>query len=439
MYDGNGALVTRFEYAAGRMPAAMETGGATYYLAYDQVGSLRAVIDTAGTVVKEIEYDSFGVILDDSNLTFHVPIGFAGGLHDRDTGLARFGFRDYDPAVGRWTAKDPIGFDGGDTNLYAYVANNPVSYTDPSGLYIDTALDVGFIAWDIRNIILDPCNKDNWIALGLDTIGLLIPGVTGLGIAYKGARYGARAGNAVRRVDTALGLCFVAGTAVLTPEGEVPIEELAPGDTVYTMASAGDELAIGKVVQTFETPDQRVLEIELEDEDGTQEIIRATGQHPFWVVEEGWTEAQDLLCGQQIATSSGAYLRVGNKTWAQDPQTVYNFEVAGTHSYFVGQVGAWVHNMCAASPSPTLWPSAFGKGVSKGRASQNGVEFSVEALERMAPRGLGGRGVPPSVVRDVIANGSKIPGNTAGTTVHILNNVQVVTANGGKTIVTVIH
>ena len=39
-----------------------------------------------------------------------IPFGFAGGLYDEDTGLIRFGARDYDPSVGRWTAKDPILF-----------------------------------------------------------------------------------------------------------------------------------------------------------------------------------------------------------------------------------------------------------------------------------------------------------------------------------------
>jgi RHS repeat-associated protein len=64
-----------------------------------------------------------------------MPFGFAGGLHDRDTELVRFGYRDYDPEVGRWTAKDSIGFDGGDTDLYGYVLNNPVNLFDPLGLW----------------------------------------------------------------------------------------------------------------------------------------------------------------------------------------------------------------------------------------------------------------------------------------------------------------
>ena len=71
---------------------------------------------------------------EDTNPGFQ-PFGFAGGLYDRDTGLTRFGARDYDPHTGRWTAKDPIGLNGG-INLYAYVNNNPINYVDPSGLLV---------------------------------------------------------------------------------------------------------------------------------------------------------------------------------------------------------------------------------------------------------------------------------------------------------------
>jgi len=54
---------------------------------------------------------------------------------DAATQLYRFGARDYDPRIGRWTAKDPIGFAAGDGNLYGYVGGDPVNGVDPSGLY----------------------------------------------------------------------------------------------------------------------------------------------------------------------------------------------------------------------------------------------------------------------------------------------------------------
>ncbi|MBW2662707.1 MAG: RHS repeat-associated core domain-containing protein [Deltaproteobacteria bacterium] len=129
----------RFEYADARMPVAMTKDGSTYYLTYDQVGSLRSVANTATNVLKRINYDSFGNIIEDTNPLFEIPFGFAGGLHDRDTGLVRFGYRDYDPDTARWTAKDPIGFAGGDTDLYGYCLNDPVNFVDPEGLWSITA------------------------------------------------------------------------------------------------------------------------------------------------------------------------------------------------------------------------------------------------------------------------------------------------------------
>ena len=137
VYDGSDSLVQRFEYADGRMPVAMISKGSTYYLTYDQVGSLRVVADASGNVIKRIDYDSFGNIVYDTNPSFEVPFGFAGGLHDRDTGLVRFGYRDYDPDIGRWTAKDPIFFAGGDTDLYGYCVNNPINLIDPYGLIVE--------------------------------------------------------------------------------------------------------------------------------------------------------------------------------------------------------------------------------------------------------------------------------------------------------------
>ena len=90
--------------------------------------------DNTFHVVKEITYDTYGNILSDTNSSFKTPFGFAGGLYDPDTKLTHFGYREYDAYTGKWTAKDPIGFDGGDSNLYGYVLGDPVGFVDPDGL-----------------------------------------------------------------------------------------------------------------------------------------------------------------------------------------------------------------------------------------------------------------------------------------------------------------
>ena len=133
--DGNGELVALYAYAEwSHAPSLMLKGGKSYRIVSDHLGSPRRVIDSdSGAIVQALDYDEWGNVLADSNPGFQ-PFGFAGGLYDPATKLLRFGARDYDPSTGRWTAKDPIMFNGGDTNLYAYVGNNPLSYTDPYGL-----------------------------------------------------------------------------------------------------------------------------------------------------------------------------------------------------------------------------------------------------------------------------------------------------------------
>jgi RHS repeat-associated protein len=132
--DGTGTIVSRFVYASRiNVPDYMIQGDTTYRIISDHLGSPRLVINTAsGDIVQQMNHDAFGNVLQDSNPGFQ-PFGFAGGLYDPDTGLVRFGARDYDAEVGRWTAKDPILFAGGDMNLYGYTNSDPVNYIDVQG------------------------------------------------------------------------------------------------------------------------------------------------------------------------------------------------------------------------------------------------------------------------------------------------------------------
>jgi RHS repeat-associated protein len=142
--DGTGATVARFIYGSrSNVPDLMSRGGVTYRIVTDHLGSPRLVVNaTNGSIIQRMDYDEFGRVTADSNPGFQ-PFGFAGGLYDRDTGLVRFGARDYDPLVGRFTAKDPIGFNGGDTNVYAYTMSDPVNLIDPSGLLFGGTINAG--------------------------------------------------------------------------------------------------------------------------------------------------------------------------------------------------------------------------------------------------------------------------------------------------------
>jgi len=142
--DGNNNIVSRFIYGTkANVPDYMVKGANTYRIISDHLGSVRLVVNTAdGNIVQRIDYDTWGNITADTNLGFQ-PFGFAGGIYDQHTQLTRFGARDYDAWTGRWAAKDPIQFNGGDTNLYGYVVNNPVNFIDPSGLLTPVGVAVG--------------------------------------------------------------------------------------------------------------------------------------------------------------------------------------------------------------------------------------------------------------------------------------------------------
>jgi RHS repeat-associated protein len=115
-------------------PDYMEKGGRLYRLVADQLGSVRLVVDVeTGAIEQRLDYDEFGAVLADTSPGFQV-FGFAGGLHDGDTGLVRFGAREYDLAVGRWMTRDPVAFAGDQGNLYLYSTGDPVNITDSRGL-----------------------------------------------------------------------------------------------------------------------------------------------------------------------------------------------------------------------------------------------------------------------------------------------------------------
>lgn len=152
----DGSIRSRFVYADKiNVPAYMIRGGVSYRIISDHLGSPRLIVNTAdGTIAQRIDYDEFGRVINDTNPGFQ-PFGFAGGLYDQQTGLVRFGARDYDAQIGRWAVKDKIKFDGG-MNLYGYAFNDPVNLLDLNGER----------STNIVNVI-----KSNMIAATMDMMG----------------------------------------------------------------------------------------------------------------------------------------------------------------------------------------------------------------------------------------------------------------------------
>ncbi len=102
------------------------------YYSRDHLGSVRELTDSIGAVRARYDYDPYGNRTKVSG-DLDADFGFTGYYYHQASGLNLAPYRGYDPAVGRWLNRDPIGEAGGN-NLYSYVLNNPVLLVDPFGL-----------------------------------------------------------------------------------------------------------------------------------------------------------------------------------------------------------------------------------------------------------------------------------------------------------------
>ncbi len=104
----------------------------TFFLTADGLGSTLAVTDISSNTVTAYTYDAFGAVSATSPASPN-PFQFTGRENDGLAGLYYYRARYYHPGLQRFISEDPLGFAGGDPNLYAYVGNNPISFRDPTG------------------------------------------------------------------------------------------------------------------------------------------------------------------------------------------------------------------------------------------------------------------------------------------------------------------
>jgi len=85
------------------------------------------------TVVNHLTYTSYGDIASQTSPAKQPYYTYTTRVWDGDSDLYYYRARWYDSAAGRFTSEDPIGFAGGETNLFRYVQNSPTMFSDPSG------------------------------------------------------------------------------------------------------------------------------------------------------------------------------------------------------------------------------------------------------------------------------------------------------------------
>jgi RHS repeat-associated protein len=131
--DGSNRITRAYAYGLG-LSAMVGSDGSIYCYHFDALGSVIALTDMDQTIVNAYAYDPFGRLREQESLA--QPFKYVGryGVMHEPNGLYYMRARYYDPSVGRFISEDPIGFAGGDVNLYGYVHNDPVNLVDPLGL-----------------------------------------------------------------------------------------------------------------------------------------------------------------------------------------------------------------------------------------------------------------------------------------------------------------
>ncbi len=147
--DGANEPVLDIRYLQGpevdQILAQEEVGGDAIWHLTDRLGTIRDLADNSGTVINHITYDSFGNVVSETDADFETCYLFAGREFDEETGLYYYRARYYDGIQGKFLSNDPIGFRGGDPNLYRYVFNSPINASDPRGEATIAAAPIVFI------------------------------------------------------------------------------------------------------------------------------------------------------------------------------------------------------------------------------------------------------------------------------------------------------
>ena len=370
-----------FAYDAVGVPLTVNYNGTTFYYVTNLQGDVIAILDRMGYPVVQYTYNAWGELLSAtgpmlSSLGALNPLLYRGYVYDRETGLYYLQSRYYNPEIGRFISADSVMSDvGGDilgNNLFAYCMNNPVNYSDNGGDWPSWATKVLIgTAVIAAAAILTVATAGTGTALACFAVGALKGAAIG---AAMGAISGAATGAITHRITTgswdgagqaalegaadgymmgaitgfisgglSSDVCFVAGTTVLASTGYAAIETIETGDYVWASDPETGEVALKLVVQTFVNETTELVHVTVKGEE-----IVCTTEHPFYSPVKGWVAACKLRAGDILVTVNGEYVVVEKVQHEilESPVKVYNFEVEGFHTYYVGETALLVHNLC---------------------------------------------------------------------------------------------
>lgn len=128
----------------------------------DRIGSVRKIVEMDGTVLDALDYDSFGAILNETQPTFDNRFKFTARDWDDEIDLQYNRRRYYDPEIGRWISEDWLGYAAGDQNFYRYANNSPTTFTDPSGKFYQTLIDMVQAYSDGLNGAVEAYNRGHY-------------------------------------------------------------------------------------------------------------------------------------------------------------------------------------------------------------------------------------------------------------------------------------
>lgn len=188
--DENIATGGTTSYVFGNGVAGLVSSGQEYVYGTNARGDVTSIL--GATESNEYTYDAYGNVTESSEtaLSESNPYRYGGYYFDNESGLYYLNARYYDAENGRFTQRDTyIGEISSPStlNLYVYTAGNPIYYTDPTGHWFDTFLDVVSLGFSIYEAIKEP-SVGNIAAVVFDAAALVVPFIPGTGLAKAGMK-----------------------------------------------------------------------------------------------------------------------------------------------------------------------------------------------------------------------------------------------------------